>query len=177
MRLSPTEALDRAAALIQPSRRHRHRHRYFGVLAPDSPWREAVTSRAGGLLRLTSFLRRPARQPHSAGLGVARDGSAGAWNRQQAPQHPWTLATLAQRIGLSRSAFAARFNQLVGRTPVQYLTFWRMQKARELLSETRLGTAAIAERVGYQSEAAFGKVFKKVVDTGPGAYRRDSSRR
>ena len=75
---------------------------------------------------------------------------------------------------MSRSAFAARFNQLVGQTPMQYLTFWRMQKARELLSEARLGTAEIAERVGYRSEAAFGKVFKKIVGSGPGAHRRGS---
>jgi AraC-like DNA-binding protein len=87
------------------------------------------------------------------------------------------LATLARRIGVSRSAFAARFNQLVGQTPMQYLTFWRMQLARKLLTETRLGTAAIAERVGYQSEAAFSKAFKKVVGIGPGAYRRDPSRK
>ncbi len=79
----------------------------------------------------------------------------------QAPQHPWMLATLAQRVGMSRSAFATRFNQLVGQTPMQYLTFWRMQLARKQLTETRLGTAAIAERVGYQSEAAFSKAFKK----------------
>lgn len=94
----------------------------------------------------------------------------------QAPQHAWMLASLARRVGISRSAFAARFNQLVGQPPMHYLTFWRMQKARELLTETRLSTAAIAERVGYRSEAAFGKAFKKVVGTGPGAYRRDPSR-
>lgn len=60
---------------------------------------------------------------------------------------------------------------------MQYLTFWRMQKARELLSESRLGTAAIAEQVGYQSEAAFSKAFKKAVGMGPGAYRRGPSRK
>lgn len=95
----------------------------------------------------------------------------------QAPQQPWSLASLSQRIGMSRSAFAVRFNQLVGQTPMQYLTFWRMQKARELLHESRLSTAAIAEQVGYQSEAAFSKVFKKAVGTGPGAYRRGSPAR
>lgn len=95
----------------------------------------------------------------------------------QAPQDPWTLATLAQRVGMSRSAFAARFNQLVGQTPLHYLTFWRMQQARKLLTETRLGTGAIAERVAYRSEAAFSKAFKKVVGRGPGAYRRDPSRK
>lgn len=95
----------------------------------------------------------------------------------QAPQHPWLLATLARRVGVSRSGFAARFSQLVEQTPMQYLTLWRMQKARALLRETRLGTTAIAERVGYQSEAAFSKVFKKVVGMGPGAYRRDPARK
>ncbi len=94
----------------------------------------------------------------------------------QAPQQPWTLAGLAQQVGMSRSAFAARFNQLVGHTPMQYLTLWRMQKARELLSETRLSTAEIAEQVGYRSDAAFGKVFKKAVGTGPGAYRREPAK-
>lgn len=95
----------------------------------------------------------------------------------QAPQHSWTLATLAQQVSMSRSAFAARFNQLVSQTPMQYLTFWRMQKARELLANARLSTPAVAEQVGYLSEAAFSKAFKKVVGTGPGAYRRTASQR
>jgi AraC-like DNA-binding protein len=92
----------------------------------------------------------------------------------QDPQQPWTLASLAGRAGMSRSAFAARFNRLVGRTPMHYLTFWRMQKARALFAETRLGTAAVAERVGYRSEAAFSKAFKKAVGKGPGAFRREA---
>ena len=60
---------------------------------------------------------------------------------------------------------------------MQYLTMWRMQLARKLLTESALSTAAVAERVGYQSEAAFAKVFKKVVGTGPGAYRREALQR
>jgi len=87
------------------------------------------------------------------------------------------LDTLARSAGMSRSALAARFHQLVGDTPMQYLTMWRMQLARKLLVESGLGTAAIAERVGYLSEAAFGKAFKRAVGTGPGAYRRDRARR
>lgn len=93
----------------------------------------------------------------------------------QAPQQPWTLATLAHQAGMSRSAFAARFSQRVGQTPMQYLTFWRMQRAREQLAATHLSIAGIAESVGYQSEAAFNKAFKKAVGTGPGAYRRELS--
>lgn len=93
----------------------------------------------------------------------------------QAQQQSWTLESLARQAGMSRSAFAARFNQLVGQTPMKYLTFWRMQKARQLLRQTRLGTAAIAEQAGYQSEPAFSKAFKKAVGMGPGAYRNSAS--
>lgn len=95
----------------------------------------------------------------------------------RSPQDHWTLTMLAQRIGMSRSAFAARFSQLVGQTPMQYLTSWRMRKARELLRESRLSTAAIAEQIGYRSEAAFSKAFKKTVGIGPGAYRRVRSKK
>lgn len=94
----------------------------------------------------------------------------------RSPERSWTLAELASRLGMSRSAFAARFHELVGQTPMQYLTGWRMETARRLLSESRLSTAAIAERVGYGSEAAFGKVFKRLVGMGPGAYRRADAR-
>ncbi|MGQ0526174.1 MAG: helix-turn-helix domain-containing protein [Betaproteobacteria bacterium] len=93
------------------------------------------------------------------------------------PARGWTLETLARSAGMSRSALALRFHQLVGHTPMQYLTMWRMQLARKLLTESALSTAAIAERAGYQSEAAFGKAFKKAVGKGPGAYRREPSRR
>lgn len=73
---------------------------------------------------------------------------------------------------MSRSALAARFKQLVGQPSMEYLTLWRMQKARELLAETRRSTAAVAEKAGYRSEAAFSKAFKKVTGIGPGAFRR-----
>lgn len=89
-----------------------------------------------------------------------------------APEAPWDLVSLAKRVGMSRSAFATRFHQLVEQTPMQYLTEWRMQQARDLLRNSRMGTAEIAERVGYQSEASFSKTFKKIVGIGPGAFRR-----
>jgi transcriptional regulator GlxA family with amidase domain len=78
-----------------------------------------------------------------------------------APEEAWTLEALARRAGMSRSALAARFHELVGDTPMQHLTMWRMQRARRLLGETALGPAAIAERVGYASEAEFSKAFVK----------------
>jgi AraC-like DNA-binding protein len=90
----------------------------------------------------------------------------------QHPGKPWTLESLATDLGMSRSAFAARFSALVRQTPMQYLTACRIEQARQMLRETRLSIAAIAEKVGYGSEAAFGKAFKRRVGVGPGIYRR-----
>ncbi|MBI2311466.1 MAG: AraC family transcriptional regulator [Betaproteobacteria bacterium] len=92
-----------------------------------------------------------------------------------APEKPWSVASLANRVAMSRSAFAARFARLVGQSPMDYLARRRMDKARELLEVHRMSVAAVAEKVGYRSEAAFGKAFKKIVGTGPGAFRRKPS--
>ncbi len=89
-----------------------------------------------------------------------------------APEKPWSVASLGRQAALSRSAFAARFTRLAGQPPMEYLASLRMEKARQLLQENSLSTAAVAERVGYRSEAAFSKAFKKMVGTSPGAFRR-----
>jgi AraC-like DNA-binding protein len=87
------------------------------------------------------------------------------------PARPWTLQSLARAVGLSRSALAERFAQFVGRPPMQYLTNWRMQlAANHLLSGTE-SVAVIADRVGYESEAAFSRAFKKAVGTPPSQWR------
>jgi AraC-like DNA-binding protein len=90
----------------------------------------------------------------------------------QRPEQSWTVASLAQRVGMSRSAFASRFTRLVGEPPLHYVTRWRMQKAAGLLREGRSTLAEIAEQVGYESETAFSKAFKRAVGSSPGAYRR-----
>lgn len=87
------------------------------------------------------------------------------------PEAAWTLDTMARSLAMSRSAFAARFTELVGQTPMNYLTTVRLLEARRLLRESSLTTFAIAERVGYGSEAALGKAFKRAVG-GPGAFRK-----
>jgi AraC-like DNA-binding protein len=84
----------------------------------------------------------------------------------------WTVERLAESVGLSRSGFAARFTELVGEPPLQYLARWRMTKAAQALRETDATIPDVAERVGYQSEASFNKAFKRWEGTGPGAYRR-----
>jgi AraC-like DNA-binding protein len=90
----------------------------------------------------------------------------------QSPECAWTVASLAQRVGMSRSAFASRFTQLVGEPPLHYITRWRMQKAAGLLRQGHKTLAEVAEQVGYESETAFSKAFKRSVGSSPGAYRR-----
>lgn len=88
------------------------------------------------------------------------------------PAKAWTVDALAREAGLSRTSFAASFKQLMAVTPHQYITSWRMQMARRLLTETELPMIEIAERSGYTSEAAFGRVYKKHFGVPPASYRR-----
>lgn len=143
------------------------------------PGAEVVVNRLCEVLFIRIVRSFIEQSPHRSGIlaALADPQICGALNEMhRAPERSWTLAEFAARLGLSRSAFAARFHQVVGQTPMQYLTAWRMETARSLLSESRLSTAAIAERVGYGSEAAFGKVFKRLVGIGPGAFRRADAR-
>lgn len=88
------------------------------------------------------------------------------------PADPWTIEDLAGIAGMSRAAFASRFADRMGTTPLAYITQWRMQIARKLLHETSEPVIAVAEKAGYQSEAAFGRAFKKWFGSGPATYRR-----
>lgn len=88
------------------------------------------------------------------------------------PAEPWTVARLADAAAMSRSTFAERFRRTLGESPMGYLARWRMHLAARLLSEDRGSVASVAERVGYESEAAFAKAFKRTVGVPPGAYRR-----
>lgn len=86
--------------------------------------------------------------------------------------YPWTLDNLARIAGLSRTAFATTFADYMSTTPLVYITQWRMQIARQSLLDTKDPIITIAESVGYQSEAAFGRVFKRYFDIAPASYRR-----
>lgn len=85
---------------------------------------------------------------------------------------PWTVESLAAKVGLSRSGFAARFAALVGEPPLQYLTRWRMARAAELLRDTNESMAEIAATVGYESVPSFNKAYKRWQGVSPGAFRR-----
>jgi len=90
------------------------------------------------------------------------------------PAQAWTLESLAGLAAMSRTAFAERFNQLVGLPPMRYLAQWRMQTAARLLRQGDDPLARIAMRVGYESEAAFSRAFKREFGQAPGALRRSA---
>jgi AraC-like DNA-binding protein len=88
----------------------------------------------------------------------------------------WTVDDLGREAGLSRSALADRFIRLLGMPPIHYVARWRMQVARQTLRSTVASLAQIADMVGYESEAAFSRAFKKAVGTSPGSWRRLSQK-
>ena len=106
-------------------------------------------------------------------LGALRDPQIGRALAQvhRDPARDWTVATLAAECAMSRSAFAARFSELVGEPAMQYVTRWRMQTALHELGSGDSTVAELAGRLGYRSEAAFSRAFKRVLGIAPGAAR------
>lgn len=116
----------------------------------------------------------------SAGwLGALRDPAIGAalGLLHKNPEKAWTVPCLAARVGMSRSPFAARFAALVGQSPMAYLKHWRLELSARLLREQNLSLATIADQVGYESAAAFSRVFKREFRVSPGQYRHKARKR
>jgi AraC-like DNA-binding protein len=145
---------------------------------------ETEVARAGGqnvLARLSELvfveaIRRyletlpPAQTGWLAGLRDPVVGAALA-ALHGAPREAWTVERLARRVGLSRSMLAERFTEMVGQPPMQYLALWRMQLASRLLIDGG-PVAEVARAVGYESEAAFSRAFKKLVGQAPATWRK-----
>jgi AraC-like DNA-binding protein len=93
------------------------------------------------------------------------------------PGHPWTLQKLGERVGMSRSIFALRFKETVGATPMEYLTRWRMLLAGDRLKNSDDSISEIASSLGYESESAFGKAFRRVMGCSPRQYSHGATRR
>lgn len=144
------------------------------------PARELVLRRLADVLFIQIILRWVEMQgvERSGWLGALHDPLIGkALNLiHTQPQHPWTVDSLARAVACSRSFFAARFTALAGEPPMEYLRRWRIQLATRLLTDhARISAGDIAVRVGYRSEAAFSKAFKREMGIAPGAYRKQYS--
>ena len=135
------------------------------------PGGDAVVSRLCDIVVIqairTWIERDPAAQ--TGWLGALRDEYVGGAIARihRDPAREWTVATLAAEVAMSRSAFAARFTELVGEPAMRYVTRWRMYVALDRLEHTDLGVAAIGAEVGYDSEAAFSRAFKRVIGVPP----------
>ena len=145
---------------------------------------EAVANRAGSnavLARLSEALfvetlRRfttelPAEQ--KGWLAGARDPAVGGAlaEMHRAPEYAWTIANLARTVGVSRSVLAERFRQYLGEPPMTYLSRWRLQLGARMLNSTSYSVARIAADVGYESESAFNRAFKREFGAPPAAFR------
>jgi AraC-like DNA-binding protein len=140
------------------------------------PGGEAVITRLADILvvqAIRSWLESdPAAQ--TGWLGALQDkqiGRAIALIHRE-PARQWTVATLARELAMSRSAFAARFTELVGEPAMHYLARWRMQVAVDSLRDGGATVGELANQLGYRSEAAFARAFKRITGVPPGAVRR-----
>ncbi len=140
------------------------------------PGGECVLSRLSELLFIEAVRQYVTELPagQTGWLAGLRDGVVGRalTNLHDRPAHGWSLDELAKEVGSSRSVLAERFTEYVGIAPMQYLAQWRMQLAASLLTGTTASLAEVAERVGYGSEAAFSRAFKRVVGVAPTLFRR-----
>jgi AraC-like DNA-binding protein len=128
------------------------------------------------VLRLYMCEQSAGRTGWLAGVGDRIVGSALS-ELHKRPAHPWTLEELAREAGSSRSVLAERFQQLVGSSPIQYLTQWRMLLAANLLARSNAPLSRIAEDVGYQTDTAFSRAFRREYGTPPAAWRRSQRAR
>lgn len=136
---------------------------------------ESVLSRLSELLFVEVVRRHLATlPPESVGwFAGLRDESVGRALQKlhERPAHAWSLKELAKEVGVSRSLLASRFTHFVGKPPIQYLARWRVQLAASLLRTSRSSLAEIAEQVGYGSEAALSRAFKRALGVSPAHYR------
>jgi len=136
----------------------------------------AVLERISELMFVDALRRHAERLPEAdtgwlAGLRDRYVGRALGLMHEE-PARDWTLELLAREVALSRSAFHERFTRFVGQPPIQYLAQWRMQAAARLLRESPAPVAAVARAVGYESEAAFTRAFKRAAGAPPAVWRR-----
>lgn len=140
------------------------------------PGGETIITRLADILVIQTIRAWMAEDPlaQTGWLGALQDQQIGRAILliQRDPARAWTVASLADEAAMSRSAFAARFKELVGEPPMQYMTRWRMNVALTWLKEENVSVGELADRLGYQSEAAFSRAFKRFIGVSPGVARR-----
>lgn len=148
--------------------------------ASGAPGSEAIRSRLADILFVQAI------RAHAASHGDCRAGWLKALHdpqigvaltlMHQTPEAPWSVGSLAAKCAMSRSAFALRFRELVGTSPAAYLVDWRMQQAARRLRSGDATVAAVARAIGYETEAAFGKAFKRWSGASPGDFRKGATK-
>ncbi|MDJ0361100.1 AraC family transcriptional regulator [Rhodococcus sp. H29-C3] len=155
-------------------------HSTLGLVADEArqcrPGGEAVITRLSDILviqALRSWIEHDS-AAKVGWLGALQDVSIGPALAliHREPDHRWTVASLATRVSMSRSAFSARFTSIVGESPMHYLAEWRMRSAHDALRSHDVSVAELAKRSGYQSEAAFSRAFKRMLGVSPGSVGR-----
>jgi AraC-like DNA-binding protein len=182
------ETLDAAGRRTYPIENHREAEwwhaslRYLiGETDVPGPGNRAVLARLAESL-FVEVLRwqfRYAAQGHDGWLAGLQDPQVGRvlGMLHALPHRPWTVDELAKEVGMSRAVLAKRFVDLVGQSPMQYLAGWRMHLARHLLRESNLDIGEIAGRVGYDSDAAFNRAFRRLVGAPPATWRQATDSR
>lgn len=176
--LPPTIVVEGAGAA--PSPEADWMHSTLRLIAAEGrelrPGGEAVITRLSDILVIQAIRSWIAEDPagQTGWLGALQDPRIGRALSlvHRDPARPWAVASLARETAMSRSAFAARFTELVGEPVMQYVTRWRMQVALDWLQHDDVPVAALAARLGYESEAAFSRAFKRTIGVSPGAARR-----
>ena len=148
----------------------------------DQPGSAAIVDRLAEVLfvqAMRSHIRSMLDSESASWLRALTDPQIGEALRlmHDQPDRGWTVPTLASAVSMSRSAFAERFRRLVGETPLDHLTRWRMVRAAAMLrSPWSVHMTSVAAAVGYESESSFGKAFKRVMGVAPGGYRKQHQR-
>lgn len=164
---------DESGQWLEQSIRHSVNHADAG-----RPGVQAVLAKLSEVLFIETLRRYINILPpeHTGWLAGVRDqevGKALALLHRQ-PAHPWTIAALATEVGTSRSVLAERFRRYLSETPIAYLTRWRLQLGAQLLTSTNNSVAAIAAEVGYESEPAFNRAFKREFGRPPARFRSEA---
>jgi len=144
----------------------------------SGPGGETVLAKLSEVLFIETLRRYIAQLPQEqtgwlAGVRDPEVGRALALLHRK-PAHPWTIATLANEVGISRSVLAERFRRYLPETPIAYLTRWRLQLGAQLLKSTSSSVAQIAGDVGYESEPSFNRAFKREFGLPPARFRSES---